>query len=121
LVPDDAVPHVLSGDLPNSLTSIYKQVNATILHGRGILTDLQNPNTLGHDTGMEFLHSGGHVDYKAMRTVAVFRQANHTPQIDRYMAHLRLYIERVDYMRKMSLAGRDKKTVQQLITTLHQP
>lgn len=35
LASDDEVPHILSGDLPNSFSQIYKTVNEAILEGRG--------------------------------------------------------------------------------------
>jgi hypothetical protein len=41
LAPDDEVPHILSGDLPNSFPHIYKAVNEAILEGRGEMTEVK--------------------------------------------------------------------------------
>jgi hypothetical protein len=41
LASDDEVPHILSGDLPNSFSRIYKAVNETILEGRGEMTEIK--------------------------------------------------------------------------------
>lgn len=121
LIPDAEIPHWLSGEPPNSLTAIYKEVNAEILKGRGKLTENQTGKGLGDFTPMGMLHSGGHANYKAMQHVAAFELAKVIPNIDPYLAHVKTYIDRIDYMRKLFEAGRDKQTLQQAIINMHTP
>lgn len=119
LITDAEIPHWLSGDTPNSLTAIYKEVNAKILKGRGKLTEAQTGKGLGDFTPMAMLHSGGHANYKIMHHVVAFELAGVAPKIEPYLAHVKIYIDRIDHMRKLLEAGRDKQTVQQLITNMH--
>ena len=69
LTPDDQIPHWLSGEPPISFTRIYKAVNEQILKGRGRLTDVQTDTGLYLFTPMNWLHSGGHANYTAMKHV----------------------------------------------------
>ena len=121
LIPDDEIPHWLSGDPPNSLSAIYKEVNEKILKGRGKLTDVQTDTALGQFTPMNFLHSGGHANYKAMQHAATFELAKVVPDIEPYLKHVGTYIDRIDHMRKLFEAGRDKTTVQKAIINMHRP
>jgi hypothetical protein len=121
LIPDNEIPHWLSGAPPNSLTAIYKEVNEKILKGKGKLTDVQTGTGLGQFTPMNFLHSGGHANYKAMQHVAAFELAKIVPSIEPFLKHVQTYIDRIDHMRKMFEAGRDKKTVQRAIVNMHRP
>jgi hypothetical protein len=41
LASDDEVPHILSGDPPNSFSHIYDKVNEVILEGRGEMTEIK--------------------------------------------------------------------------------
>ena len=121
LIPDEEVPHWLSGDPPNSLTKIYEAVNQKILMGRGKLIDRQTGKGLGQFTPMSLLHSGGHANYKAMQHVVAFELAQVVPNIEPYLTHVKTYIDRIDYMKKLFEAGRDKQTVKEAITNLHRP
>ena len=121
LVPDDFVPHVLSGDLPNSLSYIYTEVNKAIMHGQGKLTEPQTEKGLGDFTPMKLLHSGGHAGYMAMHHVAVFEASGQVPDINPYLKHIEMYIARVDHMRGLFVAGRDKQVVKDCITNMHRP
>ena len=121
LIPEVEVPHWLSGDPPNSLTVIYREVNEKLLKGRGKLSDVQNGAGLGQFTPMSLLHNGGHANYKAMQHVAAFELAKLVPDIDPYLKHVRTYIDRIDHMRKLFEAGRDKHTVRECIINMHTP
>jgi hypothetical protein len=116
LIPDTEVPHWLSGDSPNSLSFFYNKVNNEILHGRGRLMD---PNAeLGLDRLIEFIHSGAHVDYRAMQHIARFGQAGRRPD-NRYLNHVQTYIRYIDHVRALFEAGRDKQMVLQVIKNMH--
>jgi len=121
LVRDEETPHWLSGDPPNSLTRIYEAVNKEILKGRGMLLDPQAGKRAGQFTPMNLLHSGGHANYKAMQHVVAFELAQEVPNIEPYLFHVKTYIDRIDHMRKLFEAGRDKHTVQQCIINMHTP
>jgi hypothetical protein len=121
LIPDEEVPHWLSGDPPNSLTKIYETVNQKILMSRGKLIAPQTGRGVGQFTPMSLLHSGGHANYKAMQHVVAFELAQVVPNIEPYLAHVKTYIDRIDHMRKLFEAGRDKHTVQQCIINMHTP
>ena len=96
-------------------------MNNEILKGRGKLTDTPTGKGLGDFTPMKMLHSGGHANYRAMQQVVAFEIAKVVPNIDPYLAHVKTYIDRIDYMRKMFEAGRDKATVRQAIINMHTP
>src|ERR1039458_311583 len=60
-------------------------------------------------------------NYKAMQHVVAFELAQVVPNIEPYLTHVKTYIDRIDYMKKLFEAGRDKQTVKDAITNLHRP
>jgi hypothetical protein len=62
------------------------------------------------------------IDYsRIVQHVAAFELAKLAPDIDPYLKHVRTYIDRIDHMRKLFEAGRDKHTVRQCIINMHTP
>lgn len=64
LASDDEVPHVLSGDLPNSFSQIYKAVNEAILEGRGEITEIKPGLVSGEFRMIDNLNDGAHVGWR---------------------------------------------------------
>lgn len=68
LSPDDEVPHIFSGETPNSLDFIYEKVNAAILDGQGTLKDTKPGLMYGNFTPMKTIHNSAHASFQSLMT-----------------------------------------------------
>ncbi|MDE3187730.1 MAG: hypothetical protein KGM96_09435, partial [Acidobacteriota bacterium] len=122
LAAEEEAPHILAGDYPNSFGFVYNRVNEEILFGRGELTNPKAGLSLGEFKPMDILNAGAHVGFRAMQMVVLISQhSSRPPNIGGYLKHVGVYIDRIDHMRKLFEAGRDKETVRGAITNLHRP
>ena len=122
LAPDCEIPHLLSGDHPNSLSQIYDKVNKEILEGRGELTEVKPGLVSGEFKMIDNLHDAAHVGFGAMQMVVNIAQSpEYTPNMAKYMAHVNNYCARINYMRQMFEGGKDKSTVLEAFKNLHRP
>lgn len=117
LAADEEIPHILSGEPPNSFNSIYQKVNDEILLGVGNLSDGRYTLLYGQFTPMELINSGAHVDFRTMLLNA--QKSLHFVDIESYLRHVHVYINRIEEMRKLFEAGKDKLTVQKRIAKSH--
>jgi len=122
LASDDEVPHVLSGDLPNSFSQIYKAVNEAILEGRGEMTEVKPGLVSGGFRMIDSLNDGAHVGFGAMQMIAnIAQNLERRPDLAAYLKHIETYCARINYMRQMFEAGRPKDVVRDAVTNLHRP
>ena len=117
LAADEDVPHILSGDPPNSFNPIYQRVNDEILFGDGKLKDGSYTLAFGQFSPMELIHSGAHVDFRTMLLKS--HNSLEFVNIESYLHHVRVYINRIEQMWKLFEAGSDKQTVRECIAKLH--
>jgi hypothetical protein len=122
LATDDEVPHILSGDLPNSFSQIYKAVNEAILEGRGDMTEVKPGLVSGEFRMIDNLNDGAHVGFGAMQMVVnIAQNPEHTPDLAAYLKHIETYCNRINYMRQMFKGGKPKDVVRGAVTNLHRP
>jgi hypothetical protein len=122
LASNDEVPHILSGDLPNSFSQIYNRVNEVMLEGRGEMTEVK-PGLVSSEFRMiNNLNDGAHVGFGAMQMIVnIAQNPEYTPDMAAYLKHVDDYCVRINYMRQMFESGRDKKTVLEAVMNLHRP
>jgi hypothetical protein len=109
------VPHFVSGENPNSFTDLYERVNEEILLGRGQLTN-KDIKYGGLITPLEVLHDGAHVGFRALH----FAKAKRFPtNRDKYLEHVRVYVQHIEQMQRLFAAGRDKQAVKLAIADMH--
>jgi hypothetical protein len=122
LASNDEIPHILSGDLPNSFSQIYDKVNEVILEGRGEITEVKPGLVSGEFRMIDSLNDGAHVGFGAMQMIVnIAQNPEHTPNMAAYLKHIEIYCARINYMRQMFEGGKDKKTVLEAVTNLHKP
>ena len=122
LASDAEVPHVLSGDLPNSFSHIYGRVNEVMLEGRGEMTEAKPGLVSGEFRMIDALNDGAHAGFGAMQMIVMIAQnPEHTPDFAAYLKHLEIYCTRLEYMRRMFEGGKDKRTVMDALINLHMP
>ena len=71
---DGEIPHILSGDLPNSFSQIYNAVNEAILEGRGEMTEVKPGMVSGEFRMIDNLNDGAHVGFGAMQMIVNIAQ-----------------------------------------------
>jgi len=116
LAPDSELPHVLSGETPNSFSIIYDKVNTAIMGGRGELKTIKP----GQFRMFDNINDGAHVGFGAMQMIVNLR--NNPESLDflpGYVKHVETYCARVDYMRQMFEGGREKQIVMDAMIRLH--
>jgi hypothetical protein len=119
---DDELPHVFSGEWPNSITVLYRKVNALVFEGRGEWEVKKPGESFGEFTPLEMLHSSGHASFAAILTAISFiRNSEIAPSPEGYIKHLETYCARLDYMHNMFKAGRSKEDVLGGMIAMHRP
>jgi hypothetical protein len=118
----EVLPHLVSGDLPNGLSSMYEQVNKIVLNNRGALLVAQPGLRQGTFKPMDLLNDGTHVSFRAILTHHGWMQ---NPQLipitlaDEYDKHIRQYCENLKSMHEMFKAGQDREQVLAAVQDLH--
>ncbi|WP_433965978.1 hypothetical protein [Tunturiibacter gelidiferens] len=116
------LPHIISGELPNSIVRLYREVNSLVFEGRGNWETPQQGEAVGQYTPLQFLHSSAHASYSAMHTAILFaRYPEETQNNDGYLKHLDTYCDRLHYMHEMFKAGKSKEDVLGGMISMHRP
>jgi hypothetical protein len=119
---DDELPHIFSGALPNSVTVLYRKVNALVFEGRGDWEVKKPGESVGEFTSLEMLHSSGHASFGAILTAISFiRNPETALNTQGYVKHLGTYCGRLDYMHNMFKAGKTKEDVLGGMIAMHRP
>lgn len=116
--------HILSGDMPNSLSGMYEKVNELIFEGTGRLKTEQPGLQFGSFTAMDTLNDGAHVSFAAFTTcISLIRQPHEIPPNfkEQYHKHLTTYCDYLNYMKGMFEAGKPKEHVLEGVKSLHKP
>ena len=119
---DAEVPHVLSGDPPNSFFTLYGKVNEIVLEGRGELTEKKPGLSFGEFSIIDNMNDGAHVGFPALQMIVnIAQNPQYRPNVQGYLQHLETYCARLNYMLQMFNGGKDKKTVLEAMVNLHRP
>lgn len=122
LASNDEVPHILSGDQPNSFSKIYKAVNDAILEGRGEIAAVKPGLVSGKFRMIDHLNDGAHVGFGALQMIVnIAQNPQYTPNLSAYLKHIETYCVRINYMRQMFEGGKPKETVRAAIVNMHRP
>lgn len=122
LASNEEVPHILSGDPPNSFWHIYDKVNKVILEGRGEMTGTKPGLVSGEFRMIDNLNDGAHVGFGAMQMIVnIAQNPEYTPNMAAYLRHIDNYCVRINYMRQMFEGGKDKQIVLDAVMNLHRP
>jgi|SRR5215472_11001628 len=110
------VPHVVSGEMPNSFGDLYKRVNEEILLGRGLLMARGMYTWWGMDSALDVLNNGAHVGLKTL----LFVKRKRSPT-DRkgYLKHVKTYIQHIEHMRGLFAAGSKREAVRGSVVEMY--
>ncbi len=119
---DDEVPHILSGDMPNSLSTLYARVNKIIFEGRGEVLDKKRGLNMVPTSLIDHLNDGAHVAFPALQMCATLAQKpEHIMDVGKYYKHLNSVCTKLNYIREMFEGGKEKKHVLGGVMNLHRP
>jgi hypothetical protein len=114
--------HIISGAMPNSITPMYKKVNALILEGQGELTSVKPGLMFGTFRPIETLHGGAHTSFSSLFTcISIVHHPDMLPAeyMEKYLGHLKTYCSRLNYISGVFKAGKEKEVVLEAIKQLH--
>ena len=117
----DEMPHIMSGDPPNSLSVMYDKVNKHVFGGKGALLTVQPGLESGEFRPIDMLHAGAHVSFATFFTCIGLV---HHPELWRekavkHLKHLSIYCDRLNYMRQMFEDGRDRNVILEALRRMH--
>lgn len=116
-----AIPHIVSGELPNSFSAMWKSVNQTVFNGKGILDQPQSGLNGEQFTAMETLNSSAHVSFPTIVTCMGFAKKPEfrAPIVDQHLAYLKTLCDHLDQIEKMFKEGKNKAEVLTQFKQLH--
>lgn len=107
----EEVPHLFSGQQPNSFSHIYDRVNEGLRLGQGALRTTPD--------AMEWINIGAHVSFPLLvLNSRVEEKENIYDYLEKF---LDVYVDRINIMGKLFVDGEDTETVKKSIIRLHQP
>jgi hypothetical protein len=119
---DEELPHILSGEMPNSLSSLYEKVNKVVFDGRGLLQVKRPGLTYGTFKPMDILNDSAHASFHAMMScIGLVRNPENVPSLEKCRKYLKTYCDNLHYMHLMFKEGKEKVDVLAGIKNRHQP
>jgi hypothetical protein len=114
--------HILSGDIPNSLSGYYEKVNRVVFQGRGLLYASQPGLKFGPFKPIDTLHEGAHASFPAfMACIGFSLHPEWVPPVEKYRKHLDTYYTYLNYMQGMFESGKSKTDVLSAVINMHRP
>jgi hypothetical protein len=120
---DSALPHIFSGEPPNSFAEMWRAVNQEVLEGNGMLEIPQLTSDGKEFTAMDMLNNSAHASFAAMATsIGISRSPDlREGIIPRHLMHWRKLCVYLDYIENMFRAGKPRKVVLAGVRSLHKP
>ncbi len=119
---EHAVPHIFSGDPPNSFAEMWRAVNRDILDGRGGLDTLNTDRSDEQFTAMDMLNESAHASFAAIVvSFAIAHRPEAQEQLARHVNHWNNLCVYLNHMESMFRAGRSKSDVLVAVRNLHKP
>ena len=119
---ESSIPHIVSGELPNSFSAMWKAVNREILGGRGTLDETQLGLNGEEFTVMKTLNTSAHASLAAMvMCVGLARNPQFQTRIPQHIDHWKRLCDYLNYMEEMFKAKKSKADVLMGVKNLHKP
>jgi hypothetical protein len=117
-----AIPHIVSGEPPNSFSDMWKAVNREILGGKGTLDERQRGLNGEEFTVMNTLNTSAHASFAAMTMcLGLVRDPNYQARIPRHIEHWKKLCNYLNYMEEMFKAKKSRSDVLAGVRNLHKP
>ncbi len=116
-----AIPHIVSGDLPNSFSAMWKAVNQTVFDGKGTLDKPQLGLNGEQFTAMDTLNNSAHASFATILTCYEFvrKPELRAPIIDKHLESWKKLCDSLDQIEEMFKAGKSKAEVLTQFKKLH--
>jgi hypothetical protein len=117
------MPHILSGEQPNTFATMWREVNRVVLEGRGTLETSQVGLNGEEFTGMSILHNSAHASLSTMATsVGIVRNPGDLAEIaKKHLPHRKRFWAYLNYMEGMFRDGKAKTSVLSGVKKIHKP
>ena len=116
------IPHLLSGDTPNSLTHLYRRVNEEILLGLGTLNVKQNHPHFVEFSHLTWRHGSAHGSSVVLLFVNFDREPPASNNFNEYLAaYLDVYLQNISVFANAFFNGLNRDSVKALAIDLHRP
>lgn len=112
-VADEAsIPHRVSGELPNSFSTLWTEVNRVVFDGRGSLDKPQLGLNGEEFTAMDTLNSSAHASFATIATcIGVVRNPSTTTMVRQHVDYWKTLCNHLDYIEHMFKDGKTKAEV----------
>ena len=121
-VPEE-VPHIMSGEQPNDLTSLYRKVNELIFEGRGPLEVPVGGSEYKPSPFMKTLNNSAHASFPALfLAIAIAKDGlEDGTDMTGYVKHLTTMCDRLHYAWSMFKGGRMRSDVLGGLINMYKP
>jgi hypothetical protein len=108
-----AIPHIVSGELPNSFSAMWKSVNQTVFNGKGALDKPQSGLNGEMLTAMTTLNNSAHASFATIVTCIEFARKPEfrAPIIDKHLAYWKKLCDNLDEIERMFKLGKSRAEV----------
>jgi hypothetical protein len=115
------IPHVVSGEMPNSFAAMQKAVNKTVFDSKRILDKPQTGLSGEQFTVFDTLNSSAHASFATIVTCIKFAndRAFREPIIAKHLEYLKSLRNNLDYVEKMFREGKKREEVLVEFKKLH--
>jgi hypothetical protein len=117
-----AIPHIVSGEMPNSFSAMWKAVNREILESRGSLDETQEGLNGEEFTVINTLNTSAHASFAAMvMCLGLVRDPHYQARIPQHIDHWKRLCDYLNYMEEMFKQKKSKSDVLMGVKNLHKP
>jgi hypothetical protein len=115
------IPHIASGELPNSFSAMWKEVNRVVYGGKGTLDKKQMGLNGEEFTAMDTLNSSAHASFSAVVTCIDLSKNRDKwkPIIEKHIAYWKSLCDNLDHMEKGFKVGKSNAEVLKGFKQLH--
>jgi hypothetical protein len=108
-----AIPHIVSGELPNSFSAMWKKVNQVVSDGKGTLDQKQMGLSGEEFTAMDTLNNSAHASFATIVTCIDVSKNREKwkPIIDKHITYWKQLCVNLDYIAKGFSAGKSSAQV----------
>jgi hypothetical protein len=115
-----AIPHIFSGEVPNSFLGMWKSVNQVVFEGKGNLDRPQSGLSGQEFTAMNTLNDSAHASFATIVTcIGIQRNPGRASIVQKHLEHWKTLCNYLDYIENMFRGGRTQSEVLAGVKNLH--
>ncbi len=107
-----SIPHIVSGELPNSFSAMWKKVNQVVFGGKGKLDKLRSGLNGEEFTAMNTLNNSAHASLATIVTcIGILRNPDRASMVTKHLEHWKMLCNHLDYIETMFREGKSESEV----------